>query len=83
MFSSIGIERSPQPRARHDMLDLKRKTMISDQFLISDLGSLPEIRIWSISLIKSDLKLCIHLGRIFFILVAMAQSAQGRFLGGT
>ena len=33
---------------------------------ITDEGSLPEMRIWSILLIKFDLKWCIHLSRIFF-----------------
>ena len=34
---------------------------------ITDKGLLPEIRIWSILLIKSDLKWCIHLSRSLFI----------------
>ena len=34
---------------------------------ITDDGSLPEMRIWSILLIKSDLKWCIHLGKSLFI----------------
>ena len=33
---------------------------------ITDEGSLPEMRIWSILLIKSDLKWCIHLSRRLF-----------------
>ena len=33
---------------------------------ITDDGSVPEMRIWSISLIKSDLKWCIHLSRSLF-----------------
>ena len=33
---------------------------------ITDEGSLPEMRIWSILLIKSDLKRCIHLSRSLF-----------------
>ena len=33
---------------------------------ITDEGSVPEMRIWSISLIKSDLKWCIHLSRSLF-----------------
>ena len=33
---------------------------------ITDGGSVPEMRIWSISLIKSDLKWCIHLGKSLF-----------------
>ena len=33
---------------------------------IIDEGSVPEMRIWSISLIKSDLKWCIHLSRSLF-----------------
>ena len=33
---------------------------------ITDEGSLPEMRIWSILLIKSGLKWCIHLGRSLF-----------------
>ena len=35
---------------------------------ITDEGSVPEIRVWSILLKKSDLKWCIHLGRsLFFV----------------
>ena len=33
---------------------------------ITDEGSVPKMRIWSILLIKSDLKWCIHLGRSLF-----------------
>ena len=33
---------------------------------ITDEGSVPEMRIWSISLIQSDLKWCIHLSRGLF-----------------
>ena len=33
---------------------------------ITDEGSVPEMRIWSILLIKSDLKWCIHLSRSLF-----------------
>ena len=33
---------------------------------INDEGSLPEMRIWSILLIKSELKWCIHLSRSLF-----------------
>ena len=33
---------------------------------ITDEGSVPEMRVWSISLIKSDLKWCIHLSRSLF-----------------
>ena len=33
---------------------------------IADEGSVPEVRIWSILLIKSDLKWCIHLSRSLF-----------------
>ena len=33
---------------------------------ITDEGSVPEMRIWSISLIQYDLKLCIHLSRSLF-----------------
>ena len=33
---------------------------------ITDEGSVPEMRIWSISLVKSDLKWCIHLSRSLF-----------------
>ena len=35
---------------------------------ITDEGSVPEMRIWSILLIKSDLKWCTHLSRRLFIL---------------
>ena len=34
---------------------------------ITDEGSIPEMRIWSILLIKSDLKWCIHLSRSLYI----------------
>ena len=34
---------------------------------ITDEGSVPEMRIWSILLIKSDLKWCIHLDRSIFL----------------
>ena len=34
---------------------------------ITDEGSVPEIRIWSILSIKSDLKWCIHLSRRLFL----------------
>ena len=34
---------------------------------ITDEGKLPEMRIWSILLIKSDLKWCIHLSRSLFL----------------
>ena len=33
---------------------------------ITDEGSVPEMHIWSISFIKSDLKWCIHLSRSLF-----------------
>ena len=33
---------------------------------ITDEGSLPEMRIWSILLIKSELKWCIHLSKVSF-----------------
>ena len=33
---------------------------------ITDEGSIPEMRIWFISLLKSDLKCCIHLSRRLF-----------------
>ena len=36
---------------------------------ITDEGSVPEMRIWSILLIKSDLKWCIHLSRSLFFLI--------------
>ena len=34
---------------------------------ITDEGSVPEMRIWSILLIKSDLKWCIHLSRSLYL----------------
>ena len=34
---------------------------------ITDEGSIPEMRIWSILLIKSDLKWCIHLSRSLYL----------------
>ena len=40
---------------------------------ITDEGSVPEMRIWSILLIKSDLKWCIRLSRRFFIFVSFIQ----------
>ena len=33
---------------------------------ITDNGSVPEMRIWSILLIKSDLKWCLHLRKLYF-----------------
>ena len=39
---------------------------------VTDEGSVPEMRIWSILLIISDLKWCIHLSRsLFFIFVIL------------
>ena len=35
---------------------------------ITDEGSLPEMRIWSILLIKSELKWCIHLSKVSFLI---------------
>ena len=35
--------------------------------MITDEGSVPEMRIWSILLIKSDLKWCIYLSRSRFL----------------
>ena len=35
--------------------------------MITDEGSVPEMRIWSILLIKSKLKWCIHLNKSFFL----------------
>ena len=35
--------------------------------ILTDEGSVPEMRIWSILLIKSDLKWCIHLSRSLFL----------------
>ena len=34
---------------------------------ITDEGSVPEMRIWSVLLIESDLKWCIHLSRSLFL----------------
>ena len=34
---------------------------------IGVIGSIPEMRIWSILLIKSDLKWCIHLSRSLYL----------------
>ena len=34
---------------------------------ITDKGLVPEMRIWSISLIKSDLKWCVHLSRSLYL----------------
>ena len=39
----------------------------SNWLRITDEGSVPEMRIWSIWLIKSDLKWCIHLSRSLFV----------------
>ena len=51
--------RSPPPPSgsAHDFVWLR----------ITDEGSVPEMRIWSILLIKSDLKWCIHLNRSLFL----------------
>ena len=41
---------------------------------ITDEASVPELRIWSILLIKSDLKWCKHLSRtLFYIRVVLGQ----------
>ena len=40
---------------------------------ITDEGSVPEMRIWSILLIKSDLKWCIHVSRSLFLYLQMQQ----------
>ena len=39
---------------------------------ITDDGSLPEMRIWSILFIKSDLKWCIHLSRNLFLYLLLS-----------
>ena len=51
---------------------------------ISDEGSLPEMCKWSILLIKSDLKWCIHLSRSPFLYHRRweGEGGYGRFLGG-
>ena len=38
---------------------------------ITDEGSVPEMRIWSILFIKSELKWCIHLSRSFFFFITL------------
>ena len=35
--------------------------------MITDEGSVPEMRIWSMSLIQSDLKWCVHLRRSLYL----------------
>ena len=40
---------------------------LSDRKLLTDEGKVPEMRIWSILLIKSDLKWCIRLSRSLFL----------------
>ena len=48
----------------------------------TDEGSVPEMRIWSILLIKSDLKWCIHLGRSLFLYLnrVTKKGPEGNFL---
>ena len=48
---------------QHPQVKFSRHTCVRD---ICDEGPLPEMRIWYILLIKSGLKLCIHLGRSIF-----------------
>ena len=44
---------------------------------ITDEGSVPEMRIWSILLIKSVLKWCIHLSRsLFYIVTCFRNTVQ-------
>ena len=50
---------------------------------ISDEGSVPEIRIWSILLIKYDLKWCIHLSRSLFLYSIYVNNAQIHMFGET
>ena len=45
---------------------------------ITDEGSVPEISIWSILLIKSDLKWCIHLSRCLFYIRNVRAIVQGK-----
>ena len=44
---------------------------------ITDEGSLPEMRIWSILFIKCDLKWCIHLSRSLFFIFVIPTSSFG------
>ena len=44
--------------------------------LITDEGLVPEMRIWSILLIKSDLKWCIYLGRSLFLYICKVVPLQ-------
>ena len=43
---------------------------------ITDEGSVPELRIWSILLIKSDIKWCIHLIRTLFLYLVIKNSSE-------
>ena len=44
---------------------------------IADEGLVPEMRIWSILLIKSDLKWCIHLSRSLFFYISTTKKSLG------
>ena len=44
---------------------------------ITDEGSVPEMRIWSILLLKSDLKWCIHLSISLYLYIISANEALG------
>ena len=48
---------------RQYLVDRSEKLWFLGWLRITDEGSVPEMRIWSISLIKSDLKWCKHLSR--------------------
>ena len=47
----------------------------------TDEGSVPEMRIWSILFIKSDLKWCIHLGRSLFLYFTLFIFLNTYYLG--
>ena len=47
---------------------------------IADEGSLPEMRIWSILLIKWELKRCIHLSTSLFISLKESNYLGGHFI---
>ena len=63
MFDNTRLRWRPKPNFKERLKSSLRKFNGRLRVLFTDKGSLPEMRIWSILLIKSDLKWCIHLSR--------------------
>ena len=60
----------PEPVMSADLLSFEHPLVLLFCFVwlrITDEGSVPDMRIWSILLIKFDFKWCIHLSRSLFL----------------